>query len=74
MLIHSGWQRKVETFQSWCLKEGDTIKWLKCFNLERILDAEMLGREIPPELSIGEYLNSVQNNVKCDYDCDLDED
>jgi hypothetical protein len=54
-------------------KKENTIESLKCFNLERILDAEMLGREIPPELSIGEYVNSVQDNMS-GYDCGSDEE
>jgi hypothetical protein len=33
----------------------------------------MLGHEIPPELSIGEYVNSVQDNMS-GYDCGSDEE
>jgi hypothetical protein len=55
-------------------KKDNTIDSLKCFNLERILDAEMLGRESPPELSIAEYVNSVQDNMSSDYDCGSDEE
>jgi hypothetical protein len=51
------------------LEEGEHNRVIEVLQLERILDAEMLGREIPLELSIGEYLNSVQDNVTCDYDC-----
>ena len=57
-------------------KKENTVESLKCFNLERILDAEMFGREVPPELSIGEYLTFAQQNVNFtgDDDCESDED
>ena len=38
-------------------KEENTTEALKCWNLERILDAELLGKQMPPELTIEDLLN-----------------
>ena len=38
-------------------KEESNNEVLKCWNLERILDAELLGNEMPPELTIDDLMN-----------------
>ena len=35
-------------------KKENTAEALKCWNLERIIDAEMLGKPPPPELTLDE--------------------
>ena len=37
-------------------KKKNTVEALKCWNLERIIDAEMLGKPPPPELTLDELV------------------
>ena len=37
-------------------KKNNTAESLKCFNLERILEAKELGMEVPAEITIEEYM------------------
>ena len=38
-------------------KEENTNEVLKCWNLECILDAELLGKQMPPELTLEDLIN-----------------
>ena len=44
-------------------KKEHTIESLKCFNLERVIDADIAGKEAPMDVTLEEYIE-----VKSDED------
>ena len=42
-------------FGAW--KKENTVDALKCWNLERIIEAKIFGRSVPDELTMGEFIN-----------------
>ncbi len=41
-------------------KEINTADFLKCWNLERVLEAEMFGRNVPVEKTLAKLLENVE--------------
>ena len=41
--------------KKWSLEEGDIEEALKCWNLERILEAETFGQHMPADLTMQEF-------------------
>lgn len=53
-------------------KEENLNEALKCWNLERILDAELLGKQVPRELTVEDLLNGGTPSSNGDSESDVD--
>ena len=46
-------------------KKENTQEALKCWNLERVIDAELLGKRIPDPLSLHRHIPSGRHSASC---------
>ena len=45
-------------------KKENTMDSLKCWNLERVLEAELFGKAAPDDITMAEFVNSVSGGVE----------
>ena len=42
-------------------KKENIVESMKCFNLERILEAEIFGQKCPDDMNLQEYMESLED-------------
>ena len=46
-------------------KKENTVESLMCWNLERVIEAEMFGKAAPDDITMVEFVASVSEGVEC---------
>ena len=55
-------KRILVPMQEWCLEQANDDDSLKCWNLERILEAEQFGDLKPDDLTMNDHLGDVEDD------------